>query len=134
MVSGRSRTESYRLTGLLERGVCGGDLAGEAGIGDDEIAVDAARLATGMLVQVREDERGDGLTGHALARGSSHRLLDQRGDIEALVGRPADEDRVAAEAPVCLGDPCDLFGALDPRRDCWPAGGVVEKSGSVSVR
>ena len=78
------------------------------GVGDDQIAVDPTRLAARVLVQVREHERGQRLTADALAVGGGNGLLDQRRDVEALVGRAADEERVAAEAPVGVGDPRDL--------------------------
>ena len=47
-------------------------------------------------------------------------LLDQRRDVEALGGRPADEERVAAEPPVGIGDPGDL--GRRRRRGPRPAG------------
>ena len=60
-----------------ETGVGGGDLAGEARVGDDEVAVDPARLAAGVLVQLGEDERGHAWPPIPRVVGLRDDLLDQ---------------------------------------------------------
>ena len=71
--------------------------------------------------RIGEDERRHGLPVHALGRRVGERALDQRLDVvEALVGRPADEQPAAAELPVGGGDLRRLGGGLDARRR--PAG------------
>ena len=68
-----------------------------------------------------------------VALGGGDGLLDQRRDVEALGGRAPDEDRVAAEAPVGVGDARDLGHVVGPRRHGRAAGGVVEERQGVGA-
>src|SRR3954454_19777177 len=90
---------------LLEGCVGGGDLTREACVFDDQVAVDATRLAVRALMKVGEHERGDTLATDPIARCRGDRLLDQRRNVEALGRGASDEERVAAELPMGLGDP-----------------------------
>ena len=93
------------MVGISSEGCVGcGNGTGEPGVVDDQVAVHTACLAVGVLVEEAEHEGGDGLTGRARGRCCRDGLLDQGRDVEALGRRPADEERVATEAPVRLGD------------------------------
>ncbi len=94
----------------------GGDRAGETGVVDDQVAVDAPCLAVGVLVEIGEDERRHGLARDAQACCLGDGVLDQRRDVEALVRCAADQDRVTAEAPVGVGDAREV-GDVSTRAD-----------------
>ena len=110
------------------------DLACQARVGDDQVAVDAAGLTAGTVMEGGEDERRHVLADDTPLVRLHEDLLGQRGDVEALVGRAADEDPVAAEAPVGVRHGGGLLGVLDPRGDWRTAlGGIEERQGVDAV-
>src|SRR5262245_38918271 len=109
-----------------QRGVGGGDLAGEAGVGRDQVAVDAERVATALLVQVRQHERRHGLSFDVAAAGLRHARLDEWLDVEALRRRLGEEEPRAAELPMGGGDACRFDGGVDTRPQRRSAFGGVE--------
>ncbi len=65
-----------------------GDLACEAGVADDQVAVRGQRAAAALAVQVGKDERRHRLAVHTFGLGCGERPLDQRFDVvEAVVRR-----------------------------------------------
>ena len=127
-----SSTSSTRR--LADRHVRGGDLAREARVRDDQVTVRGERPAARLAVQVREHERRHRLAVHALRVGRRERLLDQRLDVvEALVGRPAEQQPSAAELPVRVGDLRRLVRRLDARRHTRAAVRGVEERQRVGA-
>ena len=86
----RAGARGPRRTGS-QRGVGDRDLGGEPGVGDDQVAVDAAGLAVRALVEGGEDERRHGLADDTAARGPPRRSL--RSGRPRRGSRPAGDRR-----------------------------------------
>ena len=97
------------------------DVRGELGVRRDQRAVRGERAPAAALVQEREDERRDRLARDAAPRELPYRLLDERLDVEALVGWAREEQTATAELPVCARDRGRFLRGFDPRRDRRPA-------------
>src|SRR5438876_2990888 len=87
----------------------GGDLGGQAGVRDDQLAVDLERAAAAALVEEGEHEGRHGLAGDVLLGGCGEAVLDQRLDVHAILGRIAEEQTGAAELPVGPRNPGGLL-------------------------
>src|SRR4029079_3323526 len=77
---------------LGQLGVRGGNLAGEGGVLDDQLFVHLDRAPVALLVQIGEDERRQSLPAGATLGRLLDSLLDERLDVQALVGRPGEHD------------------------------------------
>ena len=93
------------------------DLGGEPGVRGDQLPVDGERATLAPLVQPREHERRHAARGDPLPLRLGDGLLDQLLDLEALVGRAAEQESRAAERPVCVRPRAAASAAVSTRAE-----------------
>src|SRR5712691_3063042 len=100
---------------IREPSVRHGNFRGQLRIRRDELPVRAQRRAAAALVQLRQDERRHLLPADSARVRVAQRVLDQRLDIEALVGWTGDEQPAARELPMRLRDARGLLRGFHSR-------------------
>ena len=117
---GRGRRRRGSRVLLSEGCVGGGDLPGEARVVDDQVAVDATRLAVRVLVEVGEHERGHRLA--ADARRAPPRRPPPRSAARRRGSRSAAARRGARCRRAPSAHPRSARSRPDRRRGPTPAG------------